>query len=280
MQNAFKYAIALLASLLLTGSLLAVSTGPAQAAEPAVKIIQHNLDGGSASFALAKANDQNAKIMALQELCRTELDSLQAGNWKSSGSWIVTKPDGCGAGNDKGQAILYRGVVTVAANATQTELFNPGDPDGLGPALGGTGRSAFALTCFSNMKGLISKQLSVCTTHLFTNSDGAYDGDAIRETHMNKIEDTLLPWADLARKVIFTGDLNMQPGTASLNQVYNNFTEASGVRNGSEAYWTTATRKIDYVFGDSSPALVNSSLPTNASVYSGHHVLKASITFP
>lgn len=281
MQSEFKYAVALLASLLLTGSLLAVSTGPAQAAEPAVKVIQHNLDGGPITEVVRNANAQGANIMTLQELCSTELDKLQAAGWKSSGSWVSTKPGSCADGSDEGQAIVFRAPVTAEAFAYQTSLSNPGDPDGLGPARGATNRTGFALTCFTNLKGILAgtTKLRVCTTHLFTNGGPEIDGDAVRGQQMAEIQAVLDDWTAGGSKVIFTGDLNMTPLSSQLNWIYSEFGEAGGGKTGVSPT-TDNNTKLDYVFGDRTPGLAAKSLTLNPVGYSTHHVVKASITFP
>lgn len=290
MQNAFKYAIALLASLILTGTLLSATTAPASAVvyNPA-KVIQHNLDGGPVTEAVAQANAMGANIMTLQELCRSQFDSLlvpNGGEWKAQGSWVTTKPASCADGSDEGQAILFRGPVGAEAFAYQVSLENPGDTDGLGPARGLTNRSGFSLTCFTNLTGVLGgsnpPKLRVCTTHLFTNGEAAgLDGNTVRGQQMSQIQAEIGKWVGGGSKVIFTGDLNMNPNSGNLDWVYNNFAEAGGNTRSAGGYTTTTDSgtKLDYVFGNKVPSLASKGLSAHPVGYSTHHVIRGTIGF-
>lgn len=283
MRNAFKYVFALLAALLLTGSLLSATTTAASAVNyNPVKVIQHNLDGGPIDQAVAQADAMGANIMTLQELCSTELDRLQDKGWKSKGSWVSTKPASCADGSDEGQAIVFRGPVSEEAFAYQVPLENPGDTDGLGPAIGATNRTGFALTCFTNLKGVLGgsnpPKLRVCTTHLFTKGGDDIDGNIVRGQQMSQIQAEIGKWVGGNSKVIFTGDLNMTPTSAELNWTYSNFGEAGGGKTG-VASTTDSDRKLDYVFGNRAPALVAKSLSAHPVGYSTHHVIRGNITF-
>lgn len=274
---------ALVAALVMSCAGMALSATPAHAVEPVVKVVQANLDGGSSADVRTQVLKMNAPIATFQEMCRSEYNKwVNTYGWR--GAYTVTKQDGSasgctdvgGSGLNKGEAVLYNPAQVSNTPTSYTKVLpNPGDPDGLGPVNGDSGRSGFALTCLGDINGIVGPELYVCTTHLYV--PGASSGDTIREQQMNVAEDWLLPWADWGRRVVFAGDLNMQPGNASLDQIYNKYVEASGVRSGAEAHWTTASRKIDYVFGDKPMSDQGLSMVDNSTA--GHDILRAKFWF-
>ena len=192
----------------------------------------------------------NAPIATFQEMVPSAVQQVGQ-HLRLARAYTVTKQDGSasgctdvgGSGLNKGEAVLYNPAqVSNTPTAYTKVLPNPGHPDGLGPANGDSGRSGFALTCLGDINGIVGAELYVCTTHLYV--PGASSGDTIREQQMNVAEDWLLPWAETGAVGRFTGAPGHEPGSASLDQIYNKYVEGSGVRSGAEAHWTTAGRKI------------------------------------
>jgi len=271
MRQLFRLPLLTLAVVLaFLASILAVA--PAQAAGGDVKIVDANLGSGPSDTAVGIVDAQQADVVTFQEICASEFF-----RWKNQYGWegqftrMTENFENVGSNRcgdqEKGQAILHR----PAFSSTVQRLTLPSGPGG----------KEFTLMCL-DIAGIITDDLHVCTTHLWQSHADTKDvpgmDDSIRASQINKAMDWLGPWATWGRRVVFTGDLNTNPSTGALTQVYDKYREASGLRAVTETDHTVPGRKIDYIFGDRPVSSSALSLFTNPHG-DGHKILRGRITF-
>ena len=231
-----------------------------------IRVVQHNIEKKPAVLqrALRKAMDIDAHVVALQEVCPSEVAWLRqnlGGRW-TIGEVAGKKPaiTGCDlpdGTHDKPSSVVMWTKGTGGKVTAYSDLSNPSTAPG-------------AMVCVQFERAKV--KVHACSAHLIAGDwkDPAtgivHDGAKIRLQETTRIKQIARDnWFDGAKNHfgIIAGDLNGQPTSEPIDKLYDNALGGSGEfteynRNGggrdgtatahADGDGTPFSRKIDYVF--------------------------------